>query len=137
MTDAANACSETVTSGKDGTVRVWNLADGSETGRVETSHSDLQFPACGHLEGGPVALLAQKGLGRVRTSIWNLETLQISGAFEVASYYPASDWALVDGRPAVVIAENDMFGQVERQTGLWDLIDRTWVGDFKGLILQP
>ncbi|MGW0534364.1 caspase family protein [Streptomyces sp. NPDC003032] len=125
-----------VTSGEDGTVRVWNLADGAETGRVEASYSDLQLLACGHLEGGPVALLAKKGFDRARTGIWNLETLQISGAFEAASYHPASAWALVDGRPLVVIAENDLFGRAERQAGVWDLSDWTRVGDLKGLTDQ-
>ncbi|MFE9780762.1 caspase family protein [Streptomyces sp. NPDC005775] len=127
-----------VTSGDDDTVRVWNLVDGSETGRAEVrSDSGLQLLACGHIEGASVALVGRKGFGMARTAVWNLESLQISGAFEMASSFdPSSAFVLVDGRLLAVIATDGLVESTGRQVELWDLTDWTRVGDLQGLTDQ-
>ncbi|MFB6838958.1 caspase family protein [Streptomyces sp. NPDC056361] len=126
-----------VTSDGAGIVRMWNPVDGTETGRVEASHSRLELMACGHLEGDPVALLAQHGTGWTRTSMWNLNNLQISGAFQApVSYTPATAWALVDGRQLAVIAEHAHVRRDDRQAGIWDPADWTRWGGLEGLADQ-
>ncbi|MFJ8301102.1 caspase family protein [Streptomyces sp. NPDC094447] len=125
-----------VTSGEDGTVRVWNLVEGTEAGKVAASHSDLQLLACGHLDGAPVALLARNELHRAPTGVLNLENLQISAAMKVGSHLPAAAWAVVDGRPTVVIAEHEPLGHDGRCTGVWDLSAWTHAGDLKGFTEQ-
>ncbi|WP_404961418.1 caspase family protein [Streptomyces sp. 147326] len=124
-----------VTRGHDDTVRMWNLADGSETGRTEVGYESALV--CGQVDGGPVALVGQVGPDGARTGIWNLKTLQIGATFGAAAGTPTGlAWTLVDGRPLAVIAGHHLFRGTQRQTGLWDVTGRTWVGDLEGLTDQ-
>ncbi|MFE6836637.1 caspase family protein [Streptomyces sp. NPDC057705] len=120
-----------VTGAHDQTVRVWNLADGSEAGRTGGSYAAPL--ACGNLGGVPVALLVQRGPGGTRRSIWNLETLQVTGFLKATDrrggHVGALDWTLLDGRPLVAMAGSG-------KAGLWDLTDGTWVGALQGFTGQ-
>ncbi|MFF4922400.1 caspase family protein [Kitasatospora sp. NPDC001261] len=119
-----------VTGGHDRTIRMWNLTDGSETGRTEASYSAPL--ACGYLDNGPIALVAQGKFENERTHIWHLETLGAAGTFEGTQGTSALAWALVDGQPLAVVSGYSRQPS-ERRTALWNLTDQTKTGDLEGL----
>ncbi|MET9206209.1 caspase family protein [Streptomyces bacillaris] len=123
-----------VTSGYDDTVRVWDLASGSETGRAEAKHPT--FLACGHLGGEPVALFGAPGSGRGPTSVWYLESREISTTPAAVQQLGSLTWALVDGRPLAVSAQNGWPDEEGWSVDVWDLTDHGRVGTLTGLTDQ-
>ncbi|VVJ22607.1 WD-40 repeat protein [Amycolatopsis camponoti] len=113
-----------ITGGDDKTVRVWDLATGSEVAAF-TGHTDwVNAVACAALDGRPVAIT---GSDDDTVRVWDLAT-----AGELTTFTGHTDWvnavacAALDGRPVAITGSDDYTVRV------WDLATGSELATFTG-----
>ncbi|MFD9607190.1 WD40 repeat domain-containing protein [Streptomyces sp. NPDC059970] len=122
-TGVVDGCPVAVTSSRDGTVRVWDMATGRQVGQPLTGHTRAVIGvATGVVDGCPVAVTSSSD---ETVRVWDLATGRQVGEplHEHTDWVTAVATAVVDGCPVAVTGSYD--GTVR----VWDLTTREQIGE--------